>query len=354
MADAELLSEEYAEYLIPSTIIQLILGTFGVLGNGLVLLMYTKYIQDNTGCRYFIPILAIVDLLGSFSNVTQFHFDNTMRYIYPGVFLCKTMTFLIVLTNGLSTHLILAIALQRYRLICRPFGKQLTPKVCRIVIFVIFWISIGYAAPIFKFKTISYHIKSLNVTGDVSFCHIDDGTNNSSAIIAYLGSLLLISFINIFITSGLYIPVIKTVYKRLPHAERYRPNNIQDSSSHDVSTEIEMVSVGKVTIEQNSLSTDEENRNASKKRKGPEHNSRSNISVMFFVIIIVYVVSYMTSLVTHIYDFASTGEIKGYKRNIYVLSIRFQLINHIANPYIYWFYDFKFREELRRVFCRIN
>ncbi|XP_062601516.1 type-1 angiotensin II receptor-like [Saccostrea cucullata] len=352
MADAEFLSKEYAEYLIPSTIIQLIIGTFGVLGNSLVLLMYTKYIEDKTGCRYFIPILALVDLLGSVSNVTQFHFDNTMRYIYPGVFLCKLMSFLIVLTGGFSGHLILAIALQRFLLICRPFGKRLTPIVCRIITVVIFWISIGYAAPIFKFKIISYQIKSLNVTGDVSFCHIDDGTNNKSAIIAYLGILLLFSFINIFITSGFYIPVIKTVYRRLPIARRYQPNNIQDGRSHAVSTEIEMVSVGKETIEQNSLSTDEENRNASRKRNGPEQNSRRNITVMYLVIIIVYVVSYVTSLVTHIYHFAKTEEIKGYKRNIYLLCIRFQLINHIANPYIYWFYDLKFREELGRVFCR--
>ncbi|XP_062577680.1 orexin receptor type 2-like [Saccostrea cucullata] len=342
MADAQSLSEKYSELLLPSTVIQIIAAIFGVFGNVLVLLMYTKYIEDKTGCRYFIPILAVVDLLGSLSNVIEFYLDNTMRYIYPGAFLCKTMPFLIIFTGGFSAFLILAIALQRYLVICRPFGKQMTPKMCRIAILLILLICIGYASPILKFKGISQKLKTLNVTGNVSFCHIDDGTNNSSAIITYHGTLLFLSLTNIVITSILYLPVIRTIYKILSPTRQKQPNR-------DPKENINLAVITLTKPQQQRVNDD--TIYIPSTERSPEQTARRNISVMYLVIIVVYVVSYVTSLVTHIYQFAKTEEIKGYLRNIYVLCYRFNHLNHIANPYIYWFYDIQFRKELRKFCC---
>ncbi|XP_061165642.1 somatostatin receptor type 5-like [Saccostrea echinata] len=346
MADAETLSEEYSKQLLPNTIVQLIAATFGILGNCLVILMYTKYVKDKMGSRYFIPVLAVVDLVGSVSNATQFHLDNTMRYIYPDVFLCKMMSFLIVFTGGFSAHLILAIALQRYLIICRPFGQQMTQKLCRIAVLIIFLISVGYASPILKFNGI-YKLRSLNTTGNynISFCHIDDGTDSFNVMIPYLGFLLFLSLINIFITFIFYVPVTKTIYDRLSPARRNRAKNVPDGKI--VSKETQMSDDGKNITKPKLQANDESMVNGS-----PEQKARKNISVMFLVIIIVYIVSYLTSLVTQIHSFASTEERKGYIRNIYFFCLRFNLLNHIANPYIYWFYDLKFRNELRRICCR--
>lgn len=105
------LSEEYSEQLLPNTVTHLIELAFGVFGNTIVLVMYSRYIADKSGTRYFIPILALVDLIGCLSNVTQFHLDNTMRFVYPSIHLCKTTSFLMIMSGGFSAHLILTIAL---------------------------------------------------------------------------------------------------------------------------------------------------------------------------------------------------------------------------------------------------
>ncbi|XP_062601515.1 orexin receptor type 2-like [Saccostrea cucullata] len=348
MEDAETLSEEYSKALLPNTIIQLIMGTLGVFGNCLVLLMYTKYVEDNKGSRYFIPVLAFVDLIGTVSNVTGFYMRDNMRYNHGSDFLCKMFPFTTALTGGFSAHLTFAIALQRYLMICRPFGQQLSTQRRRVFVLVLFLISTAYASPLLKLNKIQVYTSALNnVTSNFSTCATSNDTYRSSDLVQYLGVLLFFSIINIFVTSILYIPVIKAIYKRRLNVRRIQANTVPDGNINISSRELQTFGVGENAGLKNSTQTNDENNKTSRK----DREARKNISVMYLVIIIVYVVSYGTSLVTQIYHFTKTEEIKGYKRNINFLFMRFQLVNHIANPYIYWYYDLKFRKELRRFCC---
>ncbi|XP_061170979.1 annetocin receptor-like [Saccostrea echinata] len=349
MESAQSFSEQHAERLLPNTIAQLIAAVFGVFGNSLVLLVYCRYVQDKTVSRFFIPILAFVDLAGCVSNVTQFHIDNTMRYIYPSEILCKIFSFLIILTGGMSAHLILAIALQRYLIICRPFGPQMTTKSCKIATMIICLISIGYSAPIVKFSGILE-------PSSVTVCHFDDGSNGNSVMIPYFGALLILSFINIIVTSALYIPVIKTIYKTLSPTKRNRTSTIPDDVTDISSKETQDVSFENITmtaVPQNVVRThNTEPPNTLKTHENREQRARRNISVMFLVIIIVYVVSYLTSLVTQVYTFLHPKMVlRGFMLNLFYFCLRLNLLNHIANPYIYWIFDNKFRNELRRICC---
>lgn len=336
-----LLSERYSEKLFPNTVLDLIEGGIGVFGNITVLVMYSRYIVDKSMTRYFIPILAFVDLLGCLSNVVHFHLDNTMRYIYPGVHLCKTLFFLMIMSGGISAHLIFAIALQRYLMICRPFGQQMTRKYCRIAVVTISLFSFGYAAPVLKFA-------GLNKGWRVSFCHLDDGSHGSNVMVPYFGSLLLLSFINIVATFCMYIPVVKTIYRTLSQNNIHgdRANVVQDQDIHVSSKYTQNIGVEKMTTNDARLKIKdalESNR---------EQNARKRISVMFLIIIIVYAVSYLTSLSAQIYVFTAKEAVSGYRFNISVFCLRFNLLNHIANPYIYWFHDIRFRKELKKLCCR--
>lgn len=366
VGDRVRLSEEYSEELLPNTVIHLIELAFGVFGNTIVLVMYSRYIADKSGTRYFIPILALVDLIGCLSNVTQFHLDNTMRFVYPSIHLCKTTSFLMIMSGGFSAHLILTIALQRYLMICRPFGQQLTRWYCRLAIGIIFLFSFGYAAPVLKFGGLYETTEKLETGNDtrnisVSICHFDDGSHGSGVMVPYFGALLLISFINIIVTSGLYIPVTKTIYRTLSpyNGPSYRASRIVDGDTRITSRDTQSSSVEKFTMSEiprqglnsrPSCSSSEPSIPATPETSR-EQKARKKISVMFMVIIIVYVVSYLTSLVTQIHSFATRIHVTGYRLNIYFFCLRFNLFNHIANPYIYWFYDTKFRKELKKLCC---
>lgn len=371
----DLLSKRYSERLVPNTVIHLTEGAVGVFGNIIVLIMYSRYIADKSGTRYFIPILAVVDLIGCLSNVVQFQLDNTMRYTYPDVHLCKTLCFLMIMSGGLSAHLIFVIALQRYLVICRPFGQQMTRKYCRIafVIFVLF--SFGYAAPVLKFGgfiTIKRWLK--RKTGNVTrinyfttrSCHFDDGSHGPRVMVPYFGTLLVLSLMNIIATSSLYIPVTKTIYRTLSsnknhgnRASRMLDGDTPVSSKDTHSTSVEKIKMSEIPQQsQNAKSKCSETElNAGPGIKSAletdrEQKARKRISLMFLIIIIVYVVSYLTSLATQVYDFLATESMSGYRWNIHMFCLRLNLLNHIANPYIYWFYDVKFRRELQKLCCK--
>ncbi|XP_061170978.1 oxytocin receptor-like [Saccostrea echinata] len=349
MESARNFSEQHSERLLPNTIAILIAAAFGIFGNFLVILVYSRYVQDKTASRFFIPILAFVDLAGCISNVIQYHIDNTMRY--PSEILCKIFSFLIILTGGMSAHLIFAIALQRYLIICRPFGPQMTTKSCKIATMIICLISVGYSAPIVKFS-------GIHEPSSVTMCHFDDGTNGNSVMIPYFGTFLILSFINIIVTSALYIPVIKTIYKTLSPPKRNRINTIPDDNTIISSKETQDLSsentgITMADLPQNILRThNTEPSNTLTTDGNREQRARRNISVMFLVIITVYVVSYLTSLFTQVYTFVDPEmDLRGFKLNVYDFCLRFNLLNHIANPYIYWIFDNKFRNELRLLCC---
>lgn len=92
-------------------VLDLIVGVFGFFGNGIVFLMYIRYIIDKSGIRYFILILVLVDFIGCVLSVSSFYLDNMMRYVYLSVNFCKILFFLIIMFGGFFVYLIFVIVL---------------------------------------------------------------------------------------------------------------------------------------------------------------------------------------------------------------------------------------------------
>ncbi|XP_062607168.1 thyrotropin-releasing hormone receptor-like [Saccostrea cucullata] len=349
------LSNQYAEELLPNTIVQLIAAVCGILGNIPVLLMYGKYIEDKTRSRYFIPVLAFVDLVGCVSNAVHFYLQNTMSYNYPGVQLCKTLYFLNFFTGGFPAQLILVIALQRYLFICRPFGQQMTKTLCRISLLFIFLTSFGHSVPSLTLvgKEFQRNRNAYNISQHFVRCEIVDfSTKGVKEMISYLGITLLLSLAIICVTSALYIPVIRAMYRTLSPAE---PSNHKDRYNDTSTRSAERrIPDAEKNVTEKFPKTYVRNSNYSIVDRNRKLKARQRITVMFLVIIIVYVVSYLTSLGTHIFIFIESRALTftGYKLNILYMCLRLNLLNHIANPYIYWIFDIKFREELRRLCWR--
>lgn len=59
--------------IFPNTVLNLIEGGIGVFVNITILVMY---VVDKSMNRYFVPILALLDLIGFLSNVLHFHLDE--------------------------------------------------------------------------------------------------------------------------------------------------------------------------------------------------------------------------------------------------------------------------------------
>lgn len=349
-------TELHSQQLLPNTVIQLLAGVFGVLGNSIVLLMYSRYIQDSTGSRYFIPILAVVDLAGCVSNVIEFHLEDTLQYFYPDLILCKACSFLMIMLGSLSALLIFVIALQRYLLICRPFGQQMTTGRRRVAIFVSVLLACAGATPAFHFAELR-KFEVMNVTGILpSVCSFGYG---SKVMLPYIGTLLFGSIITIICTVCVYIPVIRKIHKRFHSKTNQRKWGPRETSSAGMDTSV-MVKTVSTKYEENfsehvMRSTAESIPVKTIKTKKPYREQKNRyISIMFMTIIIVYIVSFVTSLITSVYETLNGKPENGDMLNMYYFFIRFNLLNHISNPYIYWFFDVKFRLELHNLFCQLH
>jgi hypothetical protein len=354
MMDSHTLSQKYSDLVLPNTVVEMSEAVFGIVGNLVVLLVYTKYIQDKTVTRYFIPVLAVVDLVGCLSNVIYFYLTNTMKFVFPNNYTCKTFLFLRIMTAGLSAHLILVIALQRYLLICRPLGEQFNRKYCKMCILFVFIFSLGYSAPMLK--VVENHLDTFIIGNGTQNISISTCKIRSSASAPYFGTVFLVFLINIAVTIGLYIPITKTIYQKLSSSRRNRkPENVDQNieSEGGESTRMERVTQMEDIPSQDAKRASIDKPTASTKNGDHDkEKARIRFSVMFLIIIVVYIVSYLVTLAVHAQKSPSwMKQSNRYKINIYLFFARLNLLNHIANPYIYWFFDIKFRNELRRICC---
>lgn len=113
------LSVEYADMLLPGTVFISLAGVLGIFGNIIVIALYWCKIQDENGDRYFIPVLAVVDLLGSMSMTAYNVMDNYFFFNYPSETCCRWLTFSCMINGFLSPALLLIIAVQRHKKVCR-------------------------------------------------------------------------------------------------------------------------------------------------------------------------------------------------------------------------------------------
>lgn len=83
----------------------------------------------------------------------------------------------------------------------------------------------------------------------VSFYYFD-GSYGSRILVPYFGTLLLLSFIDIIVTSGSYIPMTKTIFKTLSgsNGSSHRTNNLKNAETEVTAIDDQRFSFVKVTF----------------------------------------------------------------------------------------------------------
>ena len=197
----ELLLNRYSDIALGSTILIIIGGVIGVLGNAAIIFFYFFRIKEK-GERYFIPLLAVVDLLGCLTSPPYYIMDNLRLYNYPSTLACRVLSFLQICIPGISAHMLLVISIQRYILVCRPFGPRMTLLWKRISFGIVCVISFAYSFPLLMTAGVNKESISFigqNVTTEV--CKF--AMNPSPLMSAYVTLLFVIMVVNICLTTGL-------------------------------------------------------------------------------------------------------------------------------------------------------
>lgn len=349
----------YSSTVLPNTVLMSVGIMVGVIGNITVIVLYVVRINDKRGDRYFIPILALVDCLGSVSNGVFYVIDNFYIFSFPSEILCRVLLFSLTFTSGFSGHVLGAVAFQRYLLLCHPYGKQLTLFRRRLLVIGITFVCVIYGAPLLVISGIKTSQKTFqNQSFSTNICVFD--VNPNALTLVYFGSFLLLTLANVVTTSTLYALIMRTIYKTL-YSERQSRGKIIKSMKNDKN--YNKTKDGIYTIYKECADQDEKSRKKSvggnsmdSEKSGHGYNVRTKMNVMFLTIILLYILSYIPSIGILILTYTLNNfyylQLPGSLMNVWIFFARFLLLNHVINPFIYGYFDVKFRSELKHLCCK--
>ncbi|XP_065938355.1 G-protein coupled receptor 84-like [Magallana gigas] len=397
----------YSDIALSSSILIIIGAVIGSIGNVVIIVFYFFRIKER-GERYFIPLLGIVDLLGCLTSPPYYIMDNEYMFDYPSTAACRILTFLQFCIPGISGHTLLVISIQRYLLVCKPFGPKMTHFWKRVSFGIVCLFSFAYSVPLLAtagvFRDEVVYMNH-NVTTEV--CKLSGEKSLSMSIYTILLSVIMVA--NLILTAGLYIPVLRQVKisfrSRTGTYEIHRDSNAgsttetsQTTRTSDIeidnpdkpSIPLEMEVIETRTVVPNSpkkgrfASTDttnkqaddtivqndaanhvangtsenvaEHHKTAKNKPKSKSASAQRRVSIMFLFLIAAYVVSYTPALIVlnlfYLLDGFTFHTLTRANMAVWIFLTRLVFLNHIVNPFIYGYFDSKFKKQLRKSFQR--
>ncbi|KAK3595672.1 hypothetical protein CHS0354_026888 [Potamilus streckersoni] len=197
----EELNNELVKLHIPTLIFIGILMVVGVMGNILVIFVYTRKYGSSTH-RCFILSLAGIDIVSCCVGMPLLIFSMLYPYQFTSPEACKTLRFLHVFLVCASAFIVLAIASERHRRICSPFSKTMSTKNIKMICLVAMAMGILVAIPAIPLYGPSEVETGVNnITG--TECFVDRMFENSLFPQIYFSFQLILCIIS-FVVLGIY------------------------------------------------------------------------------------------------------------------------------------------------------
>ncbi|KAJ8322257.1 hypothetical protein KUTeg_000728 [Tegillarca granosa] len=154
-----LIRNDIAKSLSPIVAVLGILILTGGFGNIMVIIYYG--IKERTNPSFmFIVAMAICDIMVCFISMPLEIVDVLEFYTFPNAIGCKILRFVNYFASCSSNNFLLAVAVDRYKKLCKPFGHQLSIRTTKIIIAAIFGICLAATLPNFVF----YDIVDTNIS----------------------------------------------------------------------------------------------------------------------------------------------------------------------------------------------
>ena len=210
-------AEEAARHQVNTVLLSILLGV-GVIGNSIVILTYHFRMKNKRDDRYFIPCLAVTNMLACVSASVLFVTLNTFPVMFTSAVLCKSLNFVTRMTCVESLIILLIISIQRYKKICTRGRSRLSLFWKRLFIVISVITSVIISIPTLFFFGIKIRV---NPSHNITEFHCDHVTNNISekyGLNIYLGFIGLF-FVGIVVS----ITVIYTMIGKRIHAKIQPP-----------------------------------------------------------------------------------------------------------------------------------
>ena len=227
MNDAETLR------LVPVLVYLGIISVTGILGNGLVCHIYrTCYRLSNS--QIFILCLSAIDLL-SCCVVIPFEITTVInQYTFKHAWLCKFSRFFNTLSTLSSSFLLLFIAIDRYRKVCKPFSRQISAKVAKFLCLLAVILGLVFSWPaVLVYGKKTFPIPEYGMVG--TECSIDDSMENTMYPLinfSVYGVLFVSGIISIIILYCLIGREVQKHVNRMPKKYKQMSSSVPTLSSY--------------------------------------------------------------------------------------------------------------------------
>lgn len=271
-----------------------------------------KYLPLNQ----FIISLSMADIVNSLSLSYSFAFriisEKNFTSIPEGIvdIICKSTSYTIGTSKTVSVLTLLAISVERYRVIVHPFSKQLTKTHMKIIITLIWVVSLS-ATVLLLIGNKYEHLVALDCSGLLS--RNSSGITNALCVLVYT---FVFNILPVIIIAILYFLIILTIYHNVPP--------IEDSLSRN-----EILKA--------------------RKRKNKVISAWLAITVLFTVCCIPFAVTYTWLLFYKISDFRKLMLLPSSFWTYLLISTYLTIISSLSNPFLYYFASPSFKAEIKRL-----
>lgn len=310
----------YNELYLPNTVlltIGLLIGTFG---NVTVIIVYQRGLKNKGHGRFFIPILATIDLicvlLSAIYNIMQI----TRHVTFPGSWVCRLFIYSIRVILAQSVMLMAAIAVTRLQRICQITKRQITKSHLRMFIAcAVIFCALSYIPTLFVFGTVKVYKE--NITGHKCMEIDNDARALDNGILTSTGVFHALCMLIVF-ASYIYIAVhLFNIYRR--------QNKLNEESTESGKGKDLMQSLPR------------------QRQKTP---LTYRLTFMFFTLQLSMLLAFLPPFIVIKQELNDPNfwdrKNDKYLKNVYLAMRMFYFMNAIVNPFLYGFFDLSFRRKL--------
>jgi len=400
----------YKDVNLPCMVYLCLLAFLGIFGNSLVIYIYGFRFKRTTA-HFFILSLAVLDNMCCIPIIMEIFDKRFSMYSGNYVILCKIIRSVEVFATVSSSVLLLCIALDRYYKVCKPLKrKYFSYKKARKCLIFCLVIGLLFSWPMILLK--GPEKIETGVTNVVGYdCGDDDNFRGSVMRTIYFGLMGILNIIAILLLAAMYIRIFRAIqiwkHKQIgesmpsspvsvisssykisrvmswlkrskqnqynPEEEMRNTSSISNSiSDHEIPYEEHqshpngsvfgqsMTSMTNQTYPAQSNSTD--NQRLSSKSTNSLSTSKRDIkkskilttnTVLFSVVTIIYIISYLPTIVVEILKaggVVTEVELPNTTRRILVILNVTYFINNVCNQYVYSSIDPAFRKQIKQIF----
>ncbi|KAL3886215.1 hypothetical protein ACJMK2_026223 [Sinanodonta woodiana] len=227
----EELNLRFAEALVPVTIFLILLAVTGLIGNILVLFVFSRskeYRKDKF--RIFVISHCLIDLIECVSLIPAEVLKHQHYFAFENTAACKTKCFFNVFASSAASFMLILINIDRFRRICQPLKNQVGYGLAIKLSTGVCFISILLALPSVALCGIQENLM-LNTQGGLTkvyVCSYEEIYKHNGWRKAYKIALLTLTFIMLVLCIIVYIFIgreIMTVFRRNCHPRFTRLNS---------------------------------------------------------------------------------------------------------------------------------